>query len=40
MFFHREELEIALFVFFQNMVENRYKPFEFGKDVERSYIMN
>jgi len=30
MIFHREEFEVDLFVFLQNMVENRYKPFELG----------
>jgi len=30
MIFHREEFEVGLFVFVQNMRENRYKPFEFG----------
>ena len=40
MIFHREEFEVGLFVFVQNMVENRYKPFEFGGGVERSYIVS
>ena len=30
MIFHREEFEIDLICLAQNMVENRYKPFEFG----------